>query len=188
MDINKLIKEMKLNDKIKLLSGQDFWHTKELKKYNIKSIKMSDGPHGLRTIPDNSNFLDINKSYPSTCYPSASLSSCSFDENLLYELGCHLANEAKNKKVDIVLGPGVNIKRNPLCGRNFEYFSEDPYLAGILGGNLIKGIEENGICEDNSWCLVGYYCDKKDGKCKSQLKQGKSCLESKDCKNNLICI
>ena len=145
MDINKLIKEMKLKDKIKLLSGQDFWHTKELKKYNIKSIKMSDGPHGLRTIPDNSNFLDINKSYPSTCYPSASLSSCSFDENLLYELGCHLANEAKNKKVDIVLGPGVNIKRNPLCGRNFEYFSEDPYLAGILGGNLIKGIEENGI-------------------------------------------
>ena len=145
MNIDQLLKEMKLKDKIALLSGEGPWYTKSIKKYHIPSLKMSDGPHGLRTIQDKANLYDNDEPIPAICYPTASLTACSFDVDLMKEMGEKLAEEALANKVNILLGPGVNIKRNPLCGRNFEYFSEDPYLAGKMAASFIKGVEEKGV-------------------------------------------
>ena len=136
---------MKLEDKVALGSGKDFWHTKEMPQYGIESIMVADGPHGLRKQPEEADMLGINNSIPATSFPTAALSSCSFDEDLLKLMGKAIAMEAKANKVSVVLGPGSNIKRNPLCGRNFEYFSEDPYLTGKLAAAFIQGVQETGI-------------------------------------------
>ncbi len=147
MDINEKIKNLSIEEKIAFLRGKDSWNTVPLEKINLKSIRMSDGPHGLRKENlDSKNPME--GTYPAVCFPTASLSSCSFDRDLLYEIGRRIGKEARNQNVHIVLGPGVNIKRNPLCGRNFEYFSEDPYLAGELAIAFSKGVESNnvGVC------------------------------------------
>ena len=144
--MKELLKRMTLKEKIALCSGADFWSTKAMEKYGILSIVMSDGPHGLRKQEDASDMMGINRSVPATCFPAAVSTACSWDEELLGEIARAIAGEAAVNDVSIVLGPGANIKRNPLCGRNFEYFSEDPYLAGKLAASFIRSMEGMGIC------------------------------------------
>ena len=136
---------MTLEQKIALCSGKDFWHTKVFPDSGIPSIMLCDGPHGLRKQENAADMLGVNRSVPATCFPTASLSACSFDTELLAEEGRAIAAEAAAQDVAVVLGPGVCLKRNPLCGRNFEYFSEDPYLAGKLAAGFIQGLQENGV-------------------------------------------
>lgn len=145
MNIDQTLKQMTLEDKVALGSGKDFWHTKEMPQYGIESIMVADGPHGLRKQPEEADMLGINDSIEATSFPTAVLSACSFDEDLLRQMGKAIAMEAKANKVSVVLGPGANIKRNPLCGRNFEYFSEDPYLTGKLAAAFIQGAQSTGI-------------------------------------------
>ncbi|MBW5408988.1 glycosyl hydrolase, partial [Brachyspira hampsonii] len=141
----ELIKEMTLEEKTSLLSGKDFWSTKEISRLKIDSVYLTDGPHGVRKQSTESGELSLQKSLSSTCFPTACCSACSFDPNIMYEMGEAISREAKANKVSVVLGPGVNIKRSPLCGRNFEYFSEDPYLVGKMASGWINGLEDNGI-------------------------------------------
>ncbi len=143
--IKELMKEMTLEEKTSLLSGKDFWSSKEIKRLKIDSIYLTDGPHGVRKQSIESEELSLQKSISSTCFPAACCSACSFDPNIMYEMGEAISREAKANKVSVVLGPGINIKRSPLCGRNFEYFSEDPYLAGKMASGWINGLEDNGI-------------------------------------------
>lgn len=147
MDTNLqyLIDQMTLEEKASLCSGMDFWHTKPIERLGIPSVMMTDGPHGLRQIKDPQNQIDIGRSEPATCFPTASTTSCSFDCDLLYELGRSIGEEMLQENISIVLGPGVNIKRSPLCGRNFEYFSEDPLLAGELSAAMISGVQSLGL-------------------------------------------
>ena len=144
MNIEKILEKMTLEEKIALCSGADFWHTKEMSHRGIPSMMMSDGPHGLRKQPETADMLGINESVPATSFPTAVLSACSWDKELLKKEGEAIAREAIANKVSLVLGPGANIKRNPLCGRNFEYFSEDPYLSGKMAAAHISGIEKTG--------------------------------------------
>jgi beta-glucosidase len=130
-------------DKTKLLEGKDVWHTHELN--DIPQIMMTDGPHGLRKQNVSSDNLGLLGSVPATCFPTASLLACSFDRKVLSRLGELMAKEAKAQKVNIVLGPGINMKRSPLCGRNFEYYSEDPFLAGHLAKHFVRSMEKNGV-------------------------------------------
>lgn len=144
-EIRELVRRMKLKDRIALCSGQNFWETKEFPEYGIPSVFMCDGPHGLRKQEGKADMLGMNNSRPSTCFPSEVSTAASWDPELLERVGRAIAQEAKSQGVGIILGPGVNIKRNPLCGRNFEYFSEDPYLAGKLAAGYIRGAEAEGI-------------------------------------------
>src|SRR5690554_6127098 len=131
-----------MNEKIKLLNGKDVWHTYDSKKLNVQSIMMADGPHGLRKQLDNTDNLGINSSYPATLFPAAATVACSFYPLLVEKLGEAIGREACAANVQIVLGPGINIKRNPLCGRNFEYYSEDPCLSGVLARFWIRGVQK----------------------------------------------
>lgn len=145
MKYQAIIDQMTLEDKVALCSGADYWNTQAFEKYGIPSIMMADGPHGLRKQVSAADPLGINNSIPATCFPTASLTACSWDRDLLFALGAAIGEEALQEGVSIVLGPGVNIKRNPLCGRNFEYFSEDPYLSGELAAAWIAGIQSKGV-------------------------------------------
>lgn len=140
-----IIERMRLEDKVAFCSGADNWRTKPLEEYGIPSIWMADGPHGLRKQPDGSDEPGVGKSIPSTCFPTACALACSWDRDLLFEVGEAIGEEALQEKVSIVLGPGVNIKRNPLCGRNFEYYSEDPFLSGMLAQHWIKGVQSKDV-------------------------------------------
>lgn len=144
-NLQYLIDQLTLEEKASLCSGLDFWHTKPIERLGIPSVMMTDGPHGLRKVKESQNQIDIGRSEPATCFPTASSTSCSFDRELLFELGRSIAEEMLQENISIVLGPGVNIKRSPLCGRNFEYFSEDPLLAGELGAALINGVQSLGL-------------------------------------------
>ncbi|MFA7378481.1 MAG: glycoside hydrolase family 3 C-terminal domain-containing protein [Bacilli bacterium] len=139
------IKNLPLRTKLELLYGDGFWRVRGIKELDLKPFDVSDGPHGLRKQVTKSDQLGIAASLPATCFPTASLVACSFDENLIFEMGQAIAKEALHQKVAVVLGPGVNIKRNPLCGRNFEYFSEDPLLSGKMGASFIKGVQSLGV-------------------------------------------
>ena len=147
MDIEGIISKMTLEDKIALCSGETFWETKKYKKYGIPSLFMCDGPHGLRKQDrgNGADMLGVNESRQATCFPAEVTTASSWDPELLTEIGHAIGEEAKEQGVGLVLGPGANIKRNPLCGRNFEYFSEDPYLAGKLAAGFIRGVEAEGI-------------------------------------------
>lgn len=145
MKISEIVQKMSLEERVALCSGKNNWETKPFKKYNIPAIMVSDGPHGLRKQENASDILGLNKSVPATCFPTAVSTACSFDPELLGKLGETLAVEAGANGVSVVLGPGVNIKRNPLCGRNFEYFSEDPIVAGKLGAAYISEAQKTGI-------------------------------------------
>lgn len=136
---------MTLEDKISLCSGADTWHTKKMEKYGIPSIMMADGPHGLRKQLNATDILGVNEAVPATSFPTAVSMGCSWDEDLIYEVGAAIGEEARENGVSVVLGPGANIKRNPLCGRNFEYFSEDPYLTGKLAAAHIQGTKSQGV-------------------------------------------
>ncbi len=137
--------QMTLPEKIALCSGGDFFATKAFEQHGVPAITLTDGPHGLRKPVAAADQLGINRSVPATCFPTASLTACSWDRDLLRELGAAIGEEALQHGVDVVLGPGVNLKRNPLCGRNFEYFSEDPYLAGELAAGWIEGLQSRGV-------------------------------------------
>ncbi len=128
-----------------LCEGADYWHTKAYPKYGIDSVMMSDGPHGLRRQPDGADNLGINISLPATCFPTSAATACSWDTELISKVAKAIGEEARANGVSLVLGPGLNIKRDPLCGRNFEYFSEDPYLAGKLAAAYVKGMQSTGV-------------------------------------------
>lgn len=140
-----IIEKMSLEEKISLCAGSDYWHTQNIDRLNIPRIMMSDGPHGLRVQKKKADNLGVNESEISTCFPSGATVANSWDRKLIYEMGRALGEECLQEQVSVLLGPGVNIKRSPLCGRNFEYFSEDPYVAGIMGTEYIKGIQSTGI-------------------------------------------
>lgn len=140
-----LINKMTLDEKIKYTSGKDTWRTEELRHLDIPKITLSDGPHGLRHQEEGREHLGMNDSNSATCFPLACLTAASFDEELLFEMGQAIGYEALCQNVHVVLGPGVNIKRNPLCGRNFEYFSEDPFLSSKMGTAWIKGVQSMGV-------------------------------------------
>ena len=145
MKYKDLIKQMTLEEKASLMSGQNFWNTKGINRLGIPSIMLTDGPHGLRKQGGKADHLGLNKSLPATCYPTAATLANSWDKSLVFNVGKEIGKEARSEKVSVLLGPGLNIKRNPLCGRNFEYFSEDPYLTGELASEMVKGIQSNGI-------------------------------------------
>ena len=147
-----LIKQMTLEEKASLMSGANFWNTKGVERLGIPGMMLTDGPHGLRKQGGKADHLGLNKSIPATCYPSAAGLANTWDEALIEEMGRFLGLEAASEGVSVLLGPGVNIKRSPLCGRNFEYFSEDPYLSGKMAAALIRGIQSNGI----SACVKHY--------------------------------
>lgn len=143
-ELLKILEKMTVKEKIGLLSGQDGWNTKPVKRLGIPSVKMTDGPHGLRKQREGGD-LGIGNSVPATCFPTASLLACSWDRELAEKQGKAIGEEALDQNVQIVLGPGNNIKRSPLCGRNFEYFSEDPFLSGNIAAGLIEGIQSKGV-------------------------------------------
>lgn len=144
MDIKKIVQNMTLEEKCYLLSGKDFWQTRSVERLNIPSISLSDGPHGVRRQEGAADQLGLNASIPATCYPTAATVANSWDEALAREMAQSLGEEAVSQEVNVLLGPGLNIKRSPLCGRNFEYFSEDPYLAGKMAAAYVLGIQKAG--------------------------------------------
>jgi beta-glucosidase len=145
MDIQTIISKLTLEEKAGLCSGLDNWHTKPVERLNISSIMVADGPHGLRKEQPSTGGQTFVPSYPATCFPTASALACSWNRDLLYEIGEALAEECLQEGISVILGPGVNSKRSPLCGRNFEYFSEDPYLSGEMAACHIKGVQRKGI-------------------------------------------
>lgn len=145
MDIKKVISEMTLEEKAGMCSGKDFWRTKSIERLGIPSIMVSDGPHGLRKQDTSGDHLGVNDSIKAVCFPTGCTVASSFDKDLIYEMGETLGNECQAEDVAVILGPAVNIKRSPLCGRNFEYFSEDPFLSGAMSTAQIKGIQSQGI-------------------------------------------
>ncbi len=141
----EIIEQMTAHEKASLGSGSDFWHTQPIERLNIPSITMTDGPHGLRKQKEKGDHIGINQSVPATCFPTAATTANSWDRDLMKLMGEALANECHSQGVSILLGPGINIKRSPLCGRNFEYFSEDPFLTGEMASAMVSEIEKHGI-------------------------------------------
>ena len=145
MTVDEYIQKLTLEEKAALLQGWSTWTTREVKRLGIPAIFLSDGPHGLRKQAGTGDHLGLNASIPSTCFPTAATMANSWDTELGEELGRALGEEAAANDVNMVLGPGLNMKRSPLCGRNFEYFSEDPYLAGKMAAAYIRGIQSGGV-------------------------------------------
>lgn len=145
MKYESLISQMTLEEKCSLLSGGTQFTTKSCERLGIKPIFLSDGPNGVRKQAGSADHLGLNPSVPATCYPVAATVANSWDVNLAEQIGQHLGKEAYSQGVSVLLGPGLNIKRNPLCGRNFEYFSEDPYLSGKMAAAYIKGIQSENV-------------------------------------------
>lgn len=143
--ITDIISQMTLEEKARLTSGRDNWFTKGIERLGIPSVRTSDGPHGLRTQAGEENSLAEERSARTVCFPAACLSAAGFDRELIYEMGKALGKESQALGVNVLLGPGINMKRSPLCGRNFEYFSEDPYLAGEMGAAFVEGVQSEGV-------------------------------------------
>lgn len=144
-DLNEIISRMTLEEKVSLCSGLDFWRLKSIKRLGIPTVMVSDGPHGLRKQSNDAKYTDINNSIEAICFPSGVTTACSFDRDLLYRLGDILGQECQAENIAFILGPSINIKRSPLGGRNFEYFSEDPYLTGELATMYIKGVQSHQV-------------------------------------------
>ena len=142
--IKDILAKMTLEDKISLCNGADLWHSKAMEKYGIPAFMMADGPHGMRVQKGEADMLSVNSSEPATCFPTAVTSGASWDVGLLEAEGRAIGEECLSLGADVVLGPGVNIKRDPRCGRNFEYFSEDPFLAGRMGTAWVRGAQSTG--------------------------------------------
>ncbi|MEF2965717.1 glycoside hydrolase family 3 C-terminal domain-containing protein [Paenibacillus sp. M1] len=144
-DINAIIEQMTLEEKAGMCSGLDFWHLKGVERLGIPSIMVTDGPHGLRKQNESADHLGLSNSVPATCFPSAAGLASSWNTELIYRVGEALGEECQAENVAVLLGPGANIKRSPLCGRNFEYFSEDPYLSSELAASHIQGVQSQGV-------------------------------------------
>lgn len=144
-DIKNIISRMTLEEKAGLCSGLDFWHTKSIERLGIPSIMVTDGPHGLRKQAGETDHLGLNASVPATCFPSGATLASSWDKSLIEKVGSALGQEGQSENIAVILGPAANIKRSPLCGRNFEYFSEDPYLSSEMATNHIKGVQSQGV-------------------------------------------
>ncbi len=145
MEMKYLVSQMTLEEKASLCSGLDFWHTKPVERLNVPSVMVSDGPHGLRKQSEAADHLAVNESIKAVCFPAGCATAASFDRALLNTLGSAIGESCQAEKLAVVLGPAVNIKRSPLCGRNFEYFSEDPYLAGEVAAAHIKGVQSKNV-------------------------------------------
>ena len=145
MDIQKIIAGMTLEEKISLCTGGDFWYTKAMPQHGIPAIMMSDGPHGLRCQAAEADMIGINESLPATCFPTAVTAGATWNKELYAQEGEAIGAEGAAAGVSVVLGPGCNIKRNPLGGRNFEYISEDPYFAGKMAAAFIRGQQSTGV-------------------------------------------
>ena len=144
-EIDSVLQKLTLEEKASLCSGGGFFSLKGIGRLGIESASMFDGPHGLRKQADGEDNLGIHASKRATCFPTEATVACSWDPGLLREIGRALAEECLAEDVAVLLGPGVNIKRSPLCGRNFEYYSEDPYLAGELASAFIDGVQSKGV-------------------------------------------
>ncbi|KHF40554.1 glycoside hydrolase family 3 C-terminal domain-containing protein [Halalkalibacter okhensis] len=144
-DLQQLISEMTLEEKAGLCSGLDFWNLKGVERLGIPSIMVTDGPHGLRKQQTGADHLGLFDSVPATCFPSAVGLASSWNKELIHQVGVALGEECQAEDVAVLLGPGANIKRSPLCGRNFEYFSEDPYLSSEMAANHINGVQSQGV-------------------------------------------
>ena len=145
MDINALVSQLTLEEKAGLCSGADFWHTKAVERLGIPSSMVSDGPHGLRKQDEKVDHLGVNDSIQAVCFPAACATAASFDRDLICRMGEAIGDSCQHERLSVVLGPAVNIKRSPLCGRNFEYFSEDPYLAGEMAAAFIHGVQSRNV-------------------------------------------
>ena len=145
MDIKALISQMTLEEKAGLCSGLDFWHTKPVERLGVPPVMVSDGPHGLRKQDQQADHLGMNESIQAVCMPAACATAASFDRELIGEMGRAIGRSCQHEQLSVVLGPAVNIKRSPLCGRNFEYFSEDPYLAGEMSASFIAGVQSQNV-------------------------------------------
>ncbi len=144
-DVKAIVKQMTLEEKAGMCSGKDFWHLKGVERLGIPEVMVSDGPHGLRKQAEEADHLGINDSIKAVCFPTACATACSFDRDLLFEMGQRIGDECQAENLSVILGPAVNIKRSPLCGRNFEYFSEDPYLASQMAAAHIKGVQSKNV-------------------------------------------
>ncbi len=144
-DIRAMIANMTTSDKAHFLAGSGFWHTQSSPRYDVSPLTVTDGPHGVRKQPGNADHLGLNDSIPATCFPSESALACSFDPQLAHLMGRALGEECRRENIAVLLGPGANIKRHPLCGRNFEYFSEDPLLSGTMAASYIQGLQSMGV-------------------------------------------
>ncbi|WP_238655280.1 glycoside hydrolase family 3 C-terminal domain-containing protein [Paenibacillus piscarius] len=144
-EIRKLVSQMTLEEKAGLCSGLDFWNTKGIERLGIPSVMVTDGPHGLRKQQGSADHLGLNDSVPATCFPSAAGLASSWDRDLIFRVGEALGTECQVENVAVLLGPGNNIKRSPLNGRNFEYFSEDPFLASEMAASHVKGVQSQGV-------------------------------------------
>ena len=145
MDAKEIISKLTLMEKAALLSGKNEWESRDIPRLGIQSITFSDGPHGLRRQEGAGDHLGLNASLPATCFPTAATVANSWDPSLGEEIGAALGEEAVAQNVDVLLGPGLNMKRSPLCGRNFEYFSEDPILAGKMAAAYVRGIQSKHV-------------------------------------------
>ncbi|MDR2091109.1 MAG: glycoside hydrolase family 3 C-terminal domain-containing protein [Clostridiales bacterium] len=141
----EITRELSVAEKASLASGKSFWTTQEIDRLGVPSVMMTDGPHGIRRVDETKRNNIMQQSHKATCFPPAVTVASTWNRELAYEIGGAIADEAKSLGVTTVLGPGVNVKRSPLCGRNFEYFSEDPYAAGEMGAALVKGVQSQGI-------------------------------------------
>ena len=155
MNTQEILQQMTLEEKAAFCSGHDFWHTKAIERLNVPAAMMCDGPHGLRKQEGEGDHLGINKSIETVCYPTAAALASSFDRDVMKQLGEALGEECQAENVAMLLGPGLNIKRSPLCGRNFEYFSEDPYLAGEMGAAYVQALQSKGIAA----CAKHFACN-----------------------------
>lgn len=145
MDIKKIISQMTLEEKAGLCSGLDFWHTKPVERLGVPASMVSDGPHGLRKQDDKADHLGVNDSIKAVCFPAACATAASFDVDMIRMMGEAIGDSCQHEELSVVLGPAVNIKRSPLCGRNFEYFSEDPFLAGKMSAAYINGVQSKNV-------------------------------------------
>jgi len=137
-EIKPLLSQMTLEEKASLSSGLNFWFLKGVERLGIPSIMVTDGPHGLRKQEGDVTEIGLTDTVPATCFPTASALAATWNRKLIFSVGEALAEECKEEKVGVILGPGANIKRSPLCGRNFEYFSEDPFLSGEIAKSHIN--------------------------------------------------
>ena len=156
-DIPELLSKLTEKEKISLTTGKGNWNTKTVQGGQIPVVRMQDGPHGLRRVEGDSNDMS-GGGKPTVCFPAEALIAASFDRNLVHEMGEELGEECQAEEVHLLLGPGINIKRNPLCGRNFEYYSEDPLLTGELGAAFVKGIQEHGV----GACLKHFFANSQE--------------------------